>query len=153
MFQQLPLGMCGSHILLHAASQSGCHHLDAPANAQERYLPVESQARQHQFAGIALRIDAAERSNGFLVQPERVDVRSAREQHAVHAVKQLHQLRSRFAAGRHHHRQSARSLHCPEIARQELQPVVGKVARDGDERLLFAPSVQAFPAEAVEFIR
>ena len=145
--------MCGSHVLLHAASQGSRHHLDAPANAQQRHLSVESQARQHQFAGIALRIDAAECRHRLLVQPERVDVRAAREQYPVHAVEQLHQLRSRFAAGRHHHRQSARSLYRPEIARQELQPVVGKVARDGDERLLFAPPVQAFSAEAVECIR
>ena len=75
-----------AHVLIEFPSEGGVHHLDAPADAQDRNLAVGRQACQQQFLAVAPVVDAVQLLQRLFAQEERVDVASACEQQSVDVV-------------------------------------------------------------------
>ena len=84
----------GVDILIHGAAGDHIQHLESAADAEHRLIHRDGLLHQRDFQRVALRRQSAAAVQQLLPIQSRVDVRSAAEQHAVHPLQQLIQVRN-----------------------------------------------------------
>ena len=70
-------------VLIHFSAQGYRQGLDASADAEHRYLTVESQTDKHQLCSITLLIDIVKTGRRLLAHPQRVMVASTRQDQTI----------------------------------------------------------------------